>query len=423
MQQPPLHTITPQVPTLPTPIHLDNGVELNVIPLHTTDLIAISVMFMGGQWVQEKRLQSNLAMQQIKSGTANHTAESLADKLDYYGATIAADATINYSFVRLNCLRRTLPNVLPLFCEIITSPIYEQPLLDNAIEESFLSYQVSEQKVAYVSKRIFYQHLLGADNPAAQYVDEQAYQAIQREDLLAYHRQFITLSNAVMYVTGKVDETLISLINQHLGSIPCGKQHFALLPTAPITPSPQKKHETTLNVPSVQSGLRLGKVLPLPSSADYPAIHLTSVILGGYFGSRLMKNIRERLGFTYGIGSTFYPIPHSNIFIIATETTREYVEQCIEEIKKDMTDMQQHPVTADELDNARNYMLGQFCRTTETSLSLSTLLMHQRAQGRTLEDLLHEQQQIQDLTPADIIQSAQKYFSPDELLIAVAHGK
>ncbi|MBQ9665641.1 MAG: insulinase family protein [Bacteroidaceae bacterium] len=411
------------MPTLPAPIHLDNGVEVHVIPMPSTELVTISIMFFGGQWVQEKKLQSNLALQQIKSGTESFTAEFLSDKLDYYGATITADATINYGFLRLNCLRRTLPDVLPLFREIITSPTYEQPLFDNAIEESYLSYQVSEQKVAYVSKRVFYQQLLGFHHPAAQYVDEQAYQNIRREDLLAYHQQFITLSNAVIYVTGNVDDALLALVNSQLGSTPCGEPHPHAYQRADIISPSRMMHETTLNVPSVQSGLRLGKVLPDASSADFPAIHLSSVILGGYFGSRLMKNIRERLGFTYGIGSTFYPIPHNNIFIIATETPREHVARCIEEIKKDIADMQQHPASNEELDNARNFMLGQFCRTTEVSLSLSTLLMHQRAQGRTLNDLLQEQQQIQSITPEDIMQSAQKYFSPDELLIAVAHGK
>lgn len=408
---------------LPPPVHLDNGVEVNVIPMMSTDLIAISILFCGGQWAQHKKLQSDFAAQQIKSGTAHLSADTLEDRLDYYGATITSGASITHCFVRLNCLRRTLPEALPLFCEMLTSPAYEQPLLEHSLEEGIMSYQVSEQKVAYVSKRIFYQQLLGKQNPAAQYVEEADYHSICRDDLLHFHRQFLTLSNAVIYVTGKVDEQLLSLLNRHLGNIPCDQPHLHQHLPAAITTSPQMMHEETLPVPSVQSGLRMGKVMPDNSHADYPALHLTSVLLGGYFGSRLMKNIRERLGFTYGISSNFFSIPYNNIFFIATETPRKHVAQCVAEIRKDLLDLQTRPVSQEELTNARNFMLGQFCRITETSMSLNVLMMNQRAQGFHLSDLLHEQQIIQSLTPADIQRCAQQYFSPDEMLIAAAHGK
>jgi len=423
VEQPQLNTIQPQVSTLPAPVYLDNGVEVNAIPLFSTDLVVITFMFKGGQWVQMKKLQSDYAIRQIKSGSLHFSSETVNEQMDYYGATLKAGATISYCFLQLHCLRRTLPHVLPLLCDILTSPQYEQPLLDNAIEEGIRAYQVNEQKVAQVNKRLFYQQLLGSCHPAAQYAHEADYHNIHHEDLQRYHQQILQLSNAIIYVTGKVDEPLLSLLNTHVGHLPCKQQQLLQLSDAPIETSPQQIHQVELNVPSVQSGLRMGKVMPDNNNIHYPAIMLTSVILGGYFGSRLMKNIRERLGFTYGIGSTFLPIPQHNIFIIATETPREHVARCVEEIKKDIQDLQEHPISQEELTMARNYMLGQFCRQTETSLSLSTLLMSQRAYGRTLTDLLYEQQKAQALTPHDIQRCAQQFFSPEEMTITAAHGK
>lgn len=408
---------------LPPPVFLDNGVEVNTIPMTNTELLIVSILFPGGQWAQAKRLQSDLAVQQIKSGTTQLPAEAWADKLDHYGATVTSGTSIAYSFIQLNCLQRALPDVLPLFCDMLISPAYEQTLLNHAIEEGILSYQMSEQKVAYVSKRLFYQHLLGRENPAGQYVDAQAYHDITRKDLLDYHHQYLALRNAVVYITGKVDMATLKLLNQHLGNIVCAQSQCYHPHHAPITTSTQMMHETTLPVPSVQSGLRTGKVMPDHHSSDFPAIHLTSVLLGGYFGSRLMKNIRERLGFTYGISSALFQIPYNSIFFISTETPREHISQCIEEIKKDIIDLQNHPVSEDELRNARNFMLGQFCRMTEVSLSLPTLLINNRANGITLKKFLHEQQIIQSLTPKDIQHCAQLYFSPEKMLITAAHGK
>lgn len=423
VEQPKLNIITPEVPALPPAVWLDNGVEVNAVPLFSTDLVTVSIMFTGGQWMQGKRLQSDYAMWLLKSGTERCSSEEVAERLDYYGATLTAGSALSHCFVQLTCLRRTLSEVLPLFCEVLTSPVYEQQRLENAREEGIMSYQVSEQKVAQVSKRIFYQQLLGTAHPAAQHPREEDYHAIQREDLLAYHQRFIQLSNAIVYVTGKTDASLMELLNRHLGGIPCGAQRLFQHPHADIVTAAQKMHEAELSVPSVQSGLRLGKVVPSFSDADYPTLSLTSTILGGYFGSRLMKNIRERLGFTYGIGSTFFPLPHNNVLIIATETPREHVARCIEEIKKEIADMQLHPVGDEEFQHARNFMLGQFCRMTETSLSLSTLLMSQRAYGRTLEHLLQEQRRIQALTPQDVMLCAQRHLSVEELLIVATHGK
>ena len=135
-----------------------------------------------------------------------------------------------------------------------------------------------------------------------------------------------------------------------------------------------------------------------------------------------MKTIREKLGFTYGIHSTFFNIPYNNIFFITTETTQKYVTRCIDEIKKDIVDLQERPISIDELENARNYNLGQFCRATETSLAMHHLMMSLRVHQRTLENIQQEQEKAQELTPEDIMRCAQKHFNPEDMLIVAAHG-
>lgn len=423
VNQPELKDIAPQIPVLPDSIYLDNGTEMTIIPMAATEIVTICLMFKGGQWMQKRKLQSDYAMYQIKSGTSRFTSEFLADKLDYYGATMSAGNGMTHSFVQLTSLKRTLPQVLPYFCDILTTPVYEQSLLNNAIEEGVLTFQMQEQQVAQVSKRMFYQQLLGTNHPAAAYATEEDYQSLTREDLLSYHSQFINMSNATVFLTGMIDAKLIALINEHLGKIPTITQSGLEYKEAEIVTSAEQFHEKEIGVPSVQSGLRIGKVMPDCNSADYPAIMLTSTILGGYFGSRLMKNIREELGLTYGIHSTFFPIPGNNIFFITTETTREYVPQCIEEIKREILDLQSNPVSGEELKNARNYNLGQFCRATEITMSLHHLIMNLRTQQRTLGSILKEQQTALALTSEDIMLCARKYFDPESMLITVAHGK
>lgn len=421
-EAPKLNAIVPQICELPDSVTLANGVEMNVVPLQT-DIVAVSIMFGGGQWKQSKRLQADLSISIINAGTPTMTASEIKQKLDYYGVRLTSGTGLAFAFVQMTCLKRNLQFVMPLLCDIIQHPVYEQQQLDNALEEGLLAWQLSNQKVAQVAKRNFYKALLGERHPAAQFPDESDYAAITREDLLDYHDKYLNLSNAVVYVTGIVDEDVRRVLDSSLGAIECGKPNLCVFEKAEMAASANRRVDEEIKVPSVQSGLRLGAVLPDNDHEDYPALLLASVVLGGYFGSRLMSNIRERLGYTYGIGTTFYHIPYNNIFIIATETGGEYTEPCIEEIKKEVERMREEPVGEDELNKARNYMLGQFCRMTETSLSLCMLLMTLRISGRTLNDFLHEQEKMLEVTPADMMRVAKKYLNTYELITSVAVGR
>lgn len=423
MQQPELKAIQPKINNLPLPVTLDNGVEANIIPIDTCDLIAVTVMFIGGEWVQEKKLQSDFALRQLRSGAGELSSEIITEKLDFYGATLTSGAAISYSFVQVTALKRTLQNVLPLFRDILSSPAFEQRQLDYGIEEGIFSNNVCMQRVAEVCKRLFYTQVLGNENPAAQFADETDYRKLTRNDLLKYHTKYLCMDNAVVFLTGRIDESVISLVNKYVGSIPCKGNGGVSLCSAPIVQRENKYSETEINVPSVQSALRLGLVLPDFTHPDYPAMLFFGSVLGGYFGSRLMANIRERLGLTYGIGSTFHNIPGATVFITATETPRNSVEKCIEEVKKDIIDLQRNPIDDEEMALAKNYVLGQFCRMTETSYSLSTVMMTKMAYGKTMSDWLEEQKKIQALTAEDLMLVAQKYFDVDKLLVSVAHGK
>lgn len=136
-----------------------------------------------------------------------------------------------------------------------------------------------------------------------------------------------------------------------------------------------------------------------------------------------MKNIRERLGLTYGISAYLTQIPHHAILSIATETPTQHVNLCLDEIDRELHNLATTPVTPDELYNAKNYLMGQVCRTTEVSLSLPALCMNLLATSTDLDHMLQRNNIIQSLTPEDIMQCAATYFSPDDILISAVHGK
>lgn len=423
MTQPPLYPITPQTVTLPSPLLLDNGTELNTVPIPGAGIVRMTITFKGGRWVEQKMLQSTLAADQIAAGAGSLCADTLSERLDFYGATLTAAAGIQSLVLTVTCMRRALPQVLPLLRDIITDPAYEQPLINIEKEELMFACKANRQNVTYMGKKLLQKSLLGDSHPLALSYSEEDVEALTRDAIKSYHHQFINMENAVIYVSGDVGDEVTSLINEHIDQKSDKPHTQTSVKRADTHTSPQQRHDVFIETETAQSALYLGCMLPTRQSADYPAISLLRTILGGYFGSRLMTNIRERLGLTYGISADILHIPESALMLIATTTPYEHVDRCVEEIFKEINLLGNKPVANDEMDTAKNYLMGQFCRTTELTLSLPAVCLSLRESGSNLTAYTEMMKQIQKLTAEDLMLCAQKYLRTDNMIIAAAHGK
>ena len=423
MTQPPLYPIEPRAVELPSPLWLDNGAEFNAVPIKDSGVVRISAVFKGGRWVERQTLQSTLAAEQIRSGTSTMSADVLSERLDFYGATFSAAAGIQSLVVTVTCMKRTLPQVLPLITDIISTPAYEQPLIDIEKEELMFACKANRQNVTYVGKKLLQRSLLGEQHPLAASYDEHDVEALTREVIIDYHHRHVHMDNAIIYASGDVDDDVASLINKHLGKRSGTAHEPTMIEPAYIITSRQQRHDTFIETEAAQSALYMGYLLPTRLSPDYPAIALTRTILGGYFGSRLMTNIRERLGLTYGISADILHIPESALMIISTTTPYEHVNRCVEEVFKETTLLGSEPVGEEEMKMAKNYLMGQFCRTTELSLSLPSICMSLRESGSNLHDYAEMMKKVQQLTSEDVMRCAHTYLRPENMIIAAAHGK
>ena len=172
-------------------------------------------------------------------------------------------------------------------------------------------------------------------------------------------------------------------------------------------------------LPRVQAAVRLGCLLPSPGHPDMPLLRLAVTLLGGYFGSRLMSNIREQRGYTYGIHATIFNVPHDNALVIACETATQYADAVVNEVRSELQRLCDEPVGEDELQMVKNYMEGQFCRRTECSFNYPQLLMNLLSTGRNMDDLRQEHQRIQNATPSEIIEVCRRYFQPDRFFSCI----
>ncbi|MCM1312070.1 MAG: insulinase family protein [Bacteroides sp.] len=406
----------------PEVITMANGIELKYIKTYQTDIIRLDFMFKGGQWIQEIPLQAFYAFKQLKEGTQSFKGEDIAERLDFYGATLETSSNMSYSTISLCCLKKHLEHVVPILQSILQEPTYAQDKLSIALTQGKAAYAASLQSVGTQCRQLFSKNLYGKGHPMAQYPSLQNYDILTPEDLLRFRNMNICSDNCKMFLTGTYDENITRIVAETFGQNKWGGNGGKFIGYASFA-IPQPEHNRfsyRMNNKTVQAAIRVGRVFPDRRHKDFTTLNVMSTILGGYFGSRLMSNIRETKGYTYDISSVIYQLPHNTTFIISTETPDEYTECVIEEIHKEMLRLSNEPVSSEELANVKNYLSGHICRNCETGLNTSSMLMRLDVTNRTTNDVIEDFERMKRITPEDIMKCASSYLHRKSMIECVA---
>jgi predicted Zn-dependent peptidase len=183
---------------------------------------------------------------------------------------------------------------------------------------------------------------------------------INREMLVQFYQSFYHSGNCRIIAAGRIDESVLNLLESHFGGNDWN-QNVEQAHEFIMNPSPQKFHHVE-KANGSQSAIRVGKMWVSKSHPDYIPLSILVTILGGYFGSRLMANIREEKGYTYGIGSFVLSLKYASYLVISTEVGNEYVEPTLKEIDFEMKRLQNELVSENELETVKSYLLGEFLR-------------------------------------------------------------
>ena len=232
--------------------------------------------------------------------------------------------------------------------------------------------------------------------------------------------EHIQPSSLSVLVTGNYDDALLDILRSGQEvTVDDSTPISSIYEQKPVQTSTERHISIDSHLPRVQAAVYLGCLLPPPSDPDMPLLRLASTLLGGYFGSRLMSNIRERRGLTYGINSTIFNIPYDNALVIACETSTQHAEEVVSEVKRELQRLCDDLVGDDELQMVKNYMEGKSCRRNERSFNYPQVLMNLIATGRTPDDLVANRRRQQAATPADIQRIARQYLSPERFVSCI----
>lgn len=386
---------------------LDNGLKVfGVYSAH--DVLKVDFVFDAGKWYEEKNLVADFTNQLIREGTRNKTSLEINEMLDFYGANLECQSYFSNAGYQLYALSKNVPKLLPLIQELFTEavfPAHEVDLYKSNRKEKHLQRLA---KTDYAANRIFLQNMWGKNHPYGRVTEVDDIEVIHPDLLSAYYRQHYNASNCFIILSGKFDETIIKQLNDLFGN----KKW-----TGQKTTERQHQREAKIELDtfqdkenSVQCSLMVGNASISKDNPEFDELTVVNTLLGGYFGSRLMANIREEKGYTYGIYSSLTAYKHGGIFEISTDIGKEYREATLREIQKEILSIQTELVDEDELQTVKNYMSGKILRSVDGALRFSDVLKGLLLFDRKPESLSDYLKTIQQISRERVAELAQKHL-------------
>ena len=415
--QPLAHVALP--PTLVQ--QLPSGARLHVLANDAQPVVRLQVLFAAGKWQEPQPGLAQLTARMLLEGTATRSARQIADEIAFYGASLECDAGPDRATLTLYCLSRHLPALLPLVLDVLAQPSFPEAELAQQKTRTIQNVQVERQKTSYLASERFAELQFGATHPYGRPFDAATYETLTAAQIRDFHQAAYQFAGAEVFLCGDV------AAHQELVAESFGKASAAetTMPQPAAKPFGQKPvaEDRVVRVPlagSLQASLRLGREWPTPQHPDTHRLQLLVKVLGGYFGSRLMKNIREDKGLTYGIYAQSLAREHGSTLVIGTDVNGESAEIAIREIKLELRRLQEELISEEELTTVKNYTLGKFAN------ELSTVF-EQADKYRTtvLLDLPADYytqfvEQIQHTDAATLRNLAQEYLAPEAMQIVVA---
>lgn len=422
MQRPEIQKITRLKMTHPNVAELDNRIPVSVIHLGDQPVSRIDIIIEGGRCDGSSQLESELLAAMLREGTTSLSAKEIAEKLDFYGSWLSCDASTHNITLSLYAVNKHFDKVVPILADIAMHPSIPEHELNNLKSRAANRLLTNNQKVSYLASRTFSNRYFGDKHNLGQEISEEAICGITSSRLQEFHKKWFIDSNVRILISGFVTEGMLQTLNKCFGTSWATGPATSSRPDSPnavFCPATEIVDKPN----ALQSAIKIGIPTILRSHRDYIPLRILTTALGGYFGSRLMANIREDKGFTYGISASLLGYRNNSIISISSQCATEYTWDVVKEIKYEMKALQDSLIPKDELDRVRSYMLSELARTLDTPFSIADY--YSSVFNNHIDENYFDNQVeiINSISAEEISRIAADYFDIGKMLTVIAGDK
>lgn len=369
----------------------------------------------AGSAGEEQALSAKMTSALLLAGTDKYSAHEIAEKIDALGAFIEVSQNKDFFTIQLYSLSRNFSELLNIIAHVVDHASFPPREFDIIRNNEKMKFKVQLEKVDVLARRAFANTLFPEGHPYTTKVHLESFDALSNSDVRHFHETRVKQMGWTVFLAGDYSDQDV----QHLGALFTGSGER----NAKVT-SDQTLNSGRITVVektgAVQSAIRMGKEMPGRLHSDYAGLQVANTIIGGYFGSRLMNNIREDKGYTYGIGSRIYAQTHGSYFMIGTEVGTDVTQAAIDEIVKELKQLIDVEVGAGELEVVKNYMNGQLLKATDGIFARMEL--YKQVHYFDLPDSYFEDffSKVNECNPQIINKLCADYFQPSDMCVVVA---
>lgn len=389
---------------------LDNGVEVCAVNAGAEDVLQVEWVFYAGNWYEEKNLVAASANFLLKNGTSQKTAFQVNEHFEYYGSYLNRHCYNETASLSLHSLSKHLEVLLPVVKELLVDSVFPEEEIAVYKQNMKQRLNVNLKKCDFVAGRLIDAYLYGEDHPYGRYSRFEDFDNVGRKQLLEFYRQYYLEGKLVIFVAGKLPANIFSLLNQHFGDL---KNKPVTINEIAAKSSAEKKYRVNNDPNGVQGAIRMGAPFPNRHHPDFLKVQVLNNLFGGFFGSRLMSNIREDKGYTYGIFSYLQNHRQQSAWVISTEAGRDVCEAAITEVYKEMEALRNEVVEEDELLLVRNYMMGSILGDLDGPFHIinrwKTIILNELDENYFYNQI----NTIKSVSAAELQEMANKYLVPE----------
>jgi len=392
---------------------LDNKVPVYAMNAGAQDVVMVEWVFDAGNWFDKQPMVAATTNFLIKNGTTSKTAYQINDFFEFHGAYLNRTCYNETASITLHCLSKHLETLLPVVREIIETSIFPEEELAIYIQNQKQRLSVNLQKCDFIANRLIDEYLFGINHPYGTYSNAEDYDALNTDLLKTFYKQYYLNGSCKIFVAGKMPTGYESMLNKAFGTLPLHADTPVVV-EHPIVTAAQKKVEIINDENGVQGAIRMARPFPNRHHPDFQKAHVLNTLFGGFFGSRLMSNIREDKGYTYGIHSYFQNHVHASAWMISTEAGRDVCAATITEVLKEMELLRNELVDMEELNLVRNYMIGSLLGDLDGPFQLIGRWKNYVLNGLDENYFYKSIETIKSVTPQELQRLANTYLQPDD---------
>jgi zinc protease len=390
---------------------LTNGIEVYAVDAGAEEVMSVEWVFFAGNTFEEQNLVAATTNFLLRNGTSSKNAFQINEHFEYYGAYLNRSCYNETATVTLHCLTKHIGELLPAVKELLIDSTMPEEELSVYKQNMQQRLKVNLKKSDFVAGRLIDSYLFGEKHPYGKYSHLEDFDALHREKLVQFYKKFYQQGKCIMFVAGKLPANLETLLNQHFGDI----GNTSVVVPQPIAETAKEKKYRISNDPNgVQGSIRMARPFPNRHHPDFLKVQMLNALFGGFFGSRLMSNIREDKGYTYGIHSYLLNHIQQSAWMISTEAGKDVCEATITEVYKEMKILREELVDDEELLLVRNYMMGSILGDLDGPFQII---------GRWKNIILNNLQEqyfydsintIKTISAKELQSLAQQYLQPDD---------